>query len=67
MPNSRHHDPHIEGKLIGGLREEITLKEHAGLLAELHDGTSHAFGPECKMRRGVERDCIEVGDIDDSV
>ncbi len=39
MPYGRHHDPHIEGKLVGaGLLEELTLEEHAGPLAELNNG-----------------------------
>ena len=39
MPNGRHHDPHIEGKLVGAaLLEEVPFKKHAGPLAELNDG-----------------------------
>ena len=39
MPDGRHHDPHIEGKLVGAaLLEELPLEEHAGPLAELNDG-----------------------------
>ena len=38
MPDGRHHDPHIEGKLVGtALLEELPLKEHAGPFAELND------------------------------
>ena len=60
MPDSRHHDPHIEGKLIdAGLREEFALKEHAGSLAKLNDRARHALGPESKVRRGVERDGVK--------
>ena len=55
MPHRRHHDPHIEGKLIrAGLCEEVALKEHAGPFAELNDRASHAFRPEGEVRRGVE-------------
>ena len=39
MQDGRHHDPHIEGKLVGAaLLEELPLEEHAGPLAELNDG-----------------------------
>ena len=38
MPDRRHHDPHVEGKLIRtGLLEELPVEEHAGSLAELND------------------------------
>jgi hypothetical protein len=38
MPDRGHHDPHIEGKLVGtALLEELPLQEHAGSLAELND------------------------------
>ena len=31
MPDGSHHDPHIEGKLVGAaLLEELALEEHAG-------------------------------------
>jgi hypothetical protein len=34
MPYGCHHDPHIEGKLIGiALLEELRFEEHAGPLA----------------------------------
>lgn len=66
MPHSRHHDPHIKRKLIStALREEVPFEEHAGPLAELNDGAGHALGAERKMRRGVERDGIEVSDMAD--
>jgi hypothetical protein len=30
MPHGRHHDPHIEGKLVGAaLLEELPFEEHA--------------------------------------
>lgn len=30
MPHRRHHDPHIEGKLVSAaLSEELPLEEHA--------------------------------------
>lgn len=46
MPDRRHHDPHVEGKLIRtGLLEELPLEEHAGSLAELNNGAFHAFLP----------------------
>ena len=68
MPDGRHHDPHIEGKLIrAGLCEEVALKEHAGPFAELDNRTGHAFGPEGEVRRSVEGDGIEVGDVADLV
>ena len=68
MPDGRHHDPHIEGKLVGaGLCEEVTLKEHAGPFAELNNRAGHAFGPEGKMRRCIERDGVEVRDMADLV
>ena len=39
MPYCRHHDPHIEGELVGAaLLEEVPLEEHAGSLAELNNG-----------------------------
>ena len=39
MPDGDHHDPHIEGKLVGAaLLEELPLEEHARPLAKLHDG-----------------------------
>jgi transposase len=54
MPDGRHHDPHIEGKLVGaGLCEEVALKEHAGPFAELNHWTGHAFRAEGKMRRCI--------------
>ena len=54
MPDGYHHDPHIEGKLVGaGLCEEVTLKEHAGPFAEFNNRASHAFRPEGEARRGV--------------
>jgi hypothetical protein len=60
MPDSRHHDPHIEGELIGaGLPEEHTFEEHAGSLADLNDGSCPAVLPEGKMRCGIERDCVK--------
>ena len=38
MPDGRHHDPHVEGKLIRtALLEEFPLEEHAGSFAELND------------------------------
>ena len=38
MPDGCHHDPHIEGKLVGAaLLEEFSLEEHAGSFAELND------------------------------
>ena len=68
MPDGRHHDPHIEGKLIrAGLCEEVALKEHAGPFAELNNRTGHAFRPEGEVRRSVEGDGIEVRDIADFV
>jgi hypothetical protein len=68
MPDGRHHDPHIEGELIrAGLCEEVPLKEHAGPFAELNNRTGHAFGPEGKMRRGIEYDGVEVCDMADLV
>ena len=61
MPDGRHHDPHIEGEFVcAALLEEVPLKEHARPLAELNDGARHAFGPEGKMRRGVEGNGLEV-------
>ena len=61
MPDCRHHDPEVEGKLVGAtLLEELPLKEHAGPLAELNDRAIHAFLAERKMRRGVERDGVKV-------
>jgi len=40
MPDGRHHDPHIEGELVGtGLCKEVALKEHAGPFAELDHRT----------------------------
>ena len=39
MPDSRHQDPHIKRKLVGtALLKELALEEHAGALAELHNG-----------------------------
>lgn len=39
MPDRRHHDPHIEGKLVGAaLLEKVAFEEHAGPLTELNDG-----------------------------
>ena len=59
MPNRRHHDPKVERKLIGaGLREEFSLKEHAGPFAELNNWAGHALFAVRKMRRRVERDGI---------
>jgi hypothetical protein len=56
MPDGCHHDPHIEGKLIGaGLCKEIALEEHAGSFAELHNRAGHAFGAEGKMGGGIQR------------
>ena len=64
MPNRRHHDPEVEGNLISaGLREEVAFEEHAGPFAELDNRAGHAFGPEGKMRRSVERDGVEVIDM----
>ena len=64
MPDGRHHDPHIEGELVGaGLCEEVALKEHAGPFAELDNRTGHAFRPEGEVRGSVEGDGIEVGDV----
>ncbi len=64
MPDGRHHDPHIEGKLVGAaLLEEVPFEEHAGPFTELNDGACHAFVSESKMRRGVERDGVEVSDV----
>ena len=61
MPHSRHHDPHIEGKLVGaGLCEEVALEKHAGPLAELNNRASHAFRPEGEVRRGIKGDGIEI-------
>ena len=38
MQDRRHHDTHIEGKLIrAALLEELPLEEHARSLAELND------------------------------
>lgn len=68
MPDGRHHDPHIEGKLVGAaLLEELSFEEHAGPLAELNDGACHALVPEGKMRRGIERDGVKVGHMTDLV
>ena len=68
MPDCRHHDPHIEGKLIrAGLCEEVAFKEHAGPFAELNDRADHAFRPEGEVRRSVEGDGIEVRDMADLV
>ena len=64
MPDRRHHDPHIEGELIRtALLEKLSLEEHAGPLAELNNGACHAFLAEGKMRRGVERDGVKLGDM----
>ena len=61
MPDGRHHDPHIEGKLIrAGLCEEVALKEHAGSFAELDNRAGHTFRPEGKMRRSVEGDGLDT-------
>ena len=39
MPDGRHHDPHVKGELVGtALLKELALEEHAGPLAELHNG-----------------------------
>jgi hypothetical protein len=60
MPDGCHHDPHIEGKLIGaGLCKEIALEEHAGSLAELDNRAGHAFGPEGKMGGSIQRNFIK--------
>ena len=68
MPDGCHHDPHIEGKLVGaGLCEEVALKEHAGPFAELYHWTGHAFRPEGEVRRSVEGDGLEVRDMADLV
>ena len=68
MPDGRHHDPHIEGELVGtGLCEEVALKEHAGPFAELNNRAGHAFRPEGEVRRSVEGDGIEVRDMADLV
>jgi hypothetical protein len=68
MPDGRHHDPHIEGKLIrAGLSEEVALKEHAGPFAELNNRAGHAFRPEGEVRRSVEGYGIEVRDMADFV
>ncbi len=68
MPDGRHHDPHIEVKLIrAGLCKKVALKEHAGPFAELNNRTGHAFGPEGGVRRSVEGDGIEVCNIADLV
>lgn len=59
MPDRRHHDPHIEGKLVGAaLLEELAFEEHAGPLAELNDRARHALVSEGKMRRGIESDGV---------
>ena len=64
MPHRRHHNPHIEGKLVGArLCEEVALKELAGPFAELNHWTGHAFGSESEVRRGIEGDGIEVRDM----
>jgi hypothetical protein len=68
MPDGRHHDPEVKGKLVGAaLIEEFPLKEHAGPFAELNHRTGHAFGPEGEVRRGVEGDGVEVRDMADLV
>ena len=70
MPDGRHHDPHIEGKLIrAGMCEEVVLKEHAGSFAKLNHRTGHAFWLEGEVRRGVEGDGdgVEVCDMADLV
>lgn len=68
MPDRRHHDPHVERKLVGAaLLEEVPLEEHAGPLAELNDRACHAFLPKRKVCRGVERDGIKVGNMTDLV
>jgi hypothetical protein len=41
MPNGRHRDPHIEGKLVGtALLEELPLKEHTGSSEKLSKSSS---------------------------
>ena len=41
MPDVRHHDAHIEGKLIcAALLEELPFEEHAGLSEKLSQSTS---------------------------
>ena len=68
MPHRRHQHPHVKCKLIGAaLLEELPLEEHAGALAELDDGAGHAFLPEGKMRRGIERDILEGRNMTDLV
>jgi len=68
MPDSRHHDPHIEGELVGeGLCEEVALKEHVGPFAELNNWASHASLSEGEPRRCIESDGVEVGDMADLV
>ena len=61
MPNGRHHDPQIEGKLVrAGLCEKVTFKEHAGPFAELNNRAGHTFRPEGEVRRSVEGDGVKV-------
>jgi hypothetical protein len=61
MSDGRHHDPHVERKLVRtGLREDVALEEHAGPFAKLNDWAGHALWPEGKMRRGVEGDGIKL-------
>lgn len=68
MPHGRHHNPHVEGKLVSAtLLEEPPHEEHAGRPAELHDGAFHTLQSKCKMLRGVERDGIEVRNMTDLV
>ncbi|MEI6799929.1 MAG: hypothetical protein WCO04_12045 [Pseudomonadota bacterium] len=68
MPDGRHHDPHIEGELVGaGLCKKVTLKELTGPFEELDNRTSHAFRPEGEVRRGIEGDGVEVRDMADLV
>ena len=68
MPDRRHHDPHVKRKLVGAaLLKELALEEHAGSFAKLDNGASHAFLSERKMRRGIERNRVEVLDVTDLV
>jgi hypothetical protein len=68
MPDRRHHDPEVEGKLIrAGLCKELPFKKHAGPFTKLNNRTGHAFRPEGKMRRSIKGDRIEVGGMADFV
>ena len=61
MPDRRHHDPHVEGKLVGAaLLEELALEEHTGSSEKLSYSSSacpYLLSKHRVVRQPVDDEC----------